>query len=486
MEFPFARMLRVFPVLIGLLSGAVMAEENRAWVSPGDVRIGEVLSRDVTAPFDLELLDARETALARHASSATLPMVGIPEGKGAEATLNAIRDSFEETRKQFVVEVARTFHGHPVGHREANSSRFREFRLDFQRVNAGYPVGNLLALTWALDRDDARLLDPILDTVEGVFSDRWVVAVEEDEDRTGDGDLAPHGVLIVAPEPSLPELEDRLFGSGQLVDSNRIVSLDAIRENLQAELEVTYRPVSAHVVDLVRPNVRLNAAMTDAYRDWRTQSIRVVTRFEYGETILAAGQPVDQRTMLALREINTRVSVETAVAPSGIVASHPGLPVHQAESNAESSAHGFFLGILTVSVVLLVILFAIFTRRQGDRTLVSVTATGTVGNAIPDSLAAQLARELRDRVVQSLYTQREDLLRAEQTATLSVKQLEERLARLQPRILARIQAFEQRIAELEFQLAQKESENQDLIRARIDEVRSKLDAELARHDIILN
>ena len=69
---------------------------------------------------------------------------------------------------------------------------------------------------------------------------------------------------------------------------------------------------------------------------------------------------------------------------------------------------------------------------------------------------------------------------------MSVRELEERLARLQPKILAKIQEYETRIAELEDQLAQKESENRDLIRARIEEVRRKLDAELARHDIILN
>lgn len=486
MKFPRAQVLRIFPVFIGLLWGAVMAEERRTWVSPGDIQMGEILPREVTAPIDLELLDARETALARHAASANLPMVGVPDGEGAEATIEAIRKSFEETRSQFVAEVAGTFRGHPVGHREANSSRFREFRLEFQRNNTGYPVGNLLALTWALDRDDSRLLDPILDTVKDVFGDRLVVAIEKDGEETADEDLALHGVLVVAPDPGLPEPEDRLFGTGRLVDADRIVLLEVIRESLRMDLEVTYRPVSAHVVSLVRPNVVLDEVLTDAYRDWRTQSVRVVDRIESGETILAAGQPVDKRTLLALREIDTWMKAQAAVAPSGIVASHPGLPIHQAESNADAGVHGLFLGILTFSVVLLVVLFAIFTRRQGERTLVSVTATGTVGDVIPDGLAAQLARELRDRVVQSLYSQREDLLRAEQSATLSVKQLEERLARLQPRILARIQSFEKRIAELEFQLAQKESENQDLIRARIDEVRSKLDAELARHDIILN
>ena len=109
-----------------------------------------------------------------------------------------------------------------------------------------------------------------------------------------------------------------------------------------------------------------------------------------------------------------------------------------------------------------------------------------IDGAIPEGLVGQLARELRDRVVQSLYTQRDDLLRAERCATMSVRELEDRLARLQPKILAKIQDYEKRIAELEVQLAQKESENRDLIRARIDEVRQKLNAELARHDIILN
>lgn len=480
MELPFAQMIRIAPVLAGLLSGGLLAAETVDWVSPGPVQRGEVLALDVKAPFDLELLNAHETALARHATSANLPVVGVAVGEGADATTGAIRASFEETRERFVDEVAKVFNGFPIGHREANSSRFREFRLDFQRFNTGYPVGNLLALTWALDRDDSRLLAPILDTVEDAFGDRLVLTATDALDQ------AVNGVLLVSQDSSLPEPEDRLFGAGRVVDPDRMVSIETVGETLRGELEVTYRPVSAHVVDLLQPNVRLDKALTDAYRDWRTQSIRVVNRFEAGETILAAGQPVDERALLAFREIEARMPAPAVAEPSGIVASHPGLPVYQGERAPGSGIHGLFLGILFSSVVLLVVIFAVFTRRQGGGNPTSIVTTGTVAAAIPEGLAAQLAQELRDRVVQSLYSQREDLLRAEQSATLSVKQLEERLARLQPRILARIQSFERRIAELEYQLAQKESENQDLIRARIDEVRAKLDAELARHDIILN
>lgn len=483
MKSPIAQLICVAPVLVGLLSGGILTAESLDWVSPGKVRVGEVLAHDVRAPFDLELLNARETALARHAASANLPTVGVSVDEGADATTKAIQKSFEETRDRFVAEVAKVFHGYPIAHREANSSRFREFRLDFQRTNTGYPVGNLLALTWALDRDDTRLLAPILDTVEDVFDERLVVTGTDDEIQVA------HGVLLVSGSPHSPGAEDRLFDSGRLVEPGGIVSVAIAREQLQADLEVTYRPVSAHVVGLLRPNVQLDKVLTDAFRDWRTQSIRVVDRFEAGEVILAAGQPVDARAQLAIREIDARVPALSAlpeVAPSGVVASHPGLPAQQGTRDSSRDIHVVFLGILAFSVVLLIVIFGVFTRRQGDGGQISVATTETVTSAIPDGLAAQLAQELRDRVVQSLYSQREDLLRAEQSATLSVKQLEERLARLQPRILAKIQSFEKRIAELEYQLAQKESENQDLIRARIDEVRAKLDAELARHDIILN
>lgn len=480
MKSPIAQMIRIAPVLAGLLSGGILAAENLDWVSPGNVRVGEVLAHDVRAPFDLELLNAHETALARHAASANLPTVGARVGEGADATTKAIRKSFEDTRDRFVAEVAKAFHGYPIAHREANSSRFRDFRLDFQRTNTGYPVGNLLALTWALDRDDSRLLTPVLDTVEDVIGERLVVTAADDETQVA------HGVLLVSGSPHPPGTEDRLFNSGRLVDPEEIVSVAVAREQLHTELEVTYRPVSAHIVGLLRPNVRLDKVLTDAFRDWRTQSIRVVDRFEAGEVVLAAGQPVDARALLAIREIDARVPALPAVAPSGIVASHPGLPAQKGTQDTGRDIHVVFLGILAFSVVILVVIFGVFTRRQADNGQISVATAGTVTSAIPDGLAAQLAQELRDRVVQSLYSQREDLLRAEQSATLSVKQLEERLARLQPRILAKIQSFEKRIAELEFQLAQKESENQDLIRARIDEVRAKLDAELARHDIILN
>lgn len=480
MGLRLAQILRMTPVLAGLLAAGVWAEENRIWVSPGNVRVGDVLAHDVRAPFDLELLNARETALARHAASANLPIVGVAEGEGADRTTELIRKSFAETRDRFVAEVAKSFHGYPIAHREANSSRFREFRLEFQRSNHGYPVGNLLALTWALDRDDSRLLNSVLESVEDAFGDRLVLAAADDEDSVA------NGVLLVPASSVASGSEDRLFDSGRLVNPDRIVSVESAREALRTDLEVTYRPVSAYIVGLVKPNARLDDVLTDAFRDWRTQSVRVVDRIEAGEVILAAGEPVDEKALWAIREIDSRLPASPVLAPSGIVASHPGLPAQQGEQESGREVHLVFLAILGFSVVLLVVVFGVFTRRQVESSQVSMVPTGTVAGNLPDGLAAQLAQELRDRVVQSLYSQREDLVRAEQSATLSVKQLEERLARLQPRILARIQSFEKRIAELEYQLAQKESENQDLIRARIDEVRSKLDAELARHDIILN
>ena len=212
----------------------------------------------------------------------------------------------------------------------------------------------------------------------------------------------------------------------------------------------------------------------------------MVHQFRAGDRLVNRGEIITEDTMRALRNLDSRLPLQKAVPPSGIVASHPGLRISQPDQEADNGIHGLALGFLTCAVLLLLVMFTWFFHRQRSAGLVPVQEGAAIDRVIPEGLAAQLARELRDRVVQSLYTQRDDLLKAERSATMSVRELEDRLARLQPKILAKIQEYETRITELENQLAQKESENRDLIQARIDEVRQKLNAELARHDIILN
>jgi hypothetical protein len=472
-------MLTRVPALILVLAPLLEAADDEVdWPSVSSYLAGDIATEEIIAPIDLEVVDPKATATARHAVIAQLQPVYRSLDADEDPTVAAVVNSFESTRDRFVAEVSQRFSGHPIGHREANSSRFREFRTRFQQENKGFPVGNLLGLTWALGRDDSGILSPILDTIGDVYADR-VVLDESERDL-------PTEILLIEDDSEIRSGRTALFEAGKLVRQSEIVGLNDMRREVHERLEVDYRPVSAFITGLLQSNARFDGSLNDVYRQEKVESVFVFNQFRAGDLLVRKGRIITEDTMRIFRNLDSQARLQNTVPPSGIVASHPGLGIYQPNLDADSGLHGLALGFLTCAVLLLLVMLTWFFHRQTSSGLVPIQGNAATGAIIPDGLAAQLARELRDRVVQSFYTQRDDLLRAERSATMSVRELEDRPAKLQPKILAKIQEYETRIAELEDQLAQKESENQDLIRARIDEVRQKLNAELARHDIILN
>jgi len=478
-EDHFFRLIRCVPALVLIfvhVDAAAGVEAN--WSSLSAYQAGDTALEDIGTPIDLDVVDPTATAQARHAAIEQLPPVyRIPE-KGKDPTVVAITGSFEATRERFVAAVSRTFGGHPIDHREANSSRFREFRMQFQRENSGFPVGNLVGLTWALDRDDSSLLSPILDAIEDAYAGRVVL------DR-GDRDLPTELFLL---EENLEVFSGRNvpFEAGRKVSRSEIVDLNVVREEVRERLEVDYRPVSAFIMESLKPNAWYDAVLTDAYRYERTRSILVYKHYRSGELLVRKGDLVTEDAKMAFRALDGRLSSRKNVTPSGIVASHPGLRIRQLNQEGGGGFHGLALGFLICLVLLLLVLLAWLSLRHRNSSLITIQAGTGIEPVIPERLAVQLARELQERVVQSFQMQRDDLLQAERTAIMSVLELEARLEKLQPKILAKIREYETRITELENQLAHTEPDHGDRLRGRIEEIRQKLGAELVRHDIILN
>ena len=109
--------------------------------------------------------------------------------------------------------------------------------------------------------------------------------------------------------------------------------------------------------------------------------------------------------------------------------------------------------------------------RPNHECLESVSATGRA------ALLPQLARMMMNRLVQALYGQRESLIETQAEATRRMVELEERIARAQTNVERKITAYEGRIGELESQLAAKEEENRELMRANFQLAKKALEAE---------
>ena len=89
----------------------------------------------------------------------------------------------------------------------------------------------------------------------------------------------------------------------------------------------------------------------------------------------------------------------------------------------------------------------------------------------------QLARWMMSELVQKLLQQRAGLAASQQQAEADVAALEQRLEDLHAPLSDRLRAYEQRIAELESQLAAQGAQNRELLQAAIDTARRKLHTE---------
>jgi hypothetical protein len=82
---------------------------------------------------------------------------------------------------------------------------------------------------------------------------------------------------------------------------------------------------------------------------------------------------------------------------------------------------------------------------------------------------------MMDRLFQAVYQQRRQLLDAQQAGTAQIALLEQRLAAVQQEHQSQFRAYEQRIAELEGQLTQREEESRQLIREKVLLAKEALD-----------
>lgn len=89
----------------------------------------------------------------------------------------------------------------------------------------------------------------------------------------------------------------------------------------------------------------------------------------------------------------------------------------------------------------------------------------------------QVAKVVREAVQQELAQQRGDLLVAQQDATKEIAALVHRLDELQLPMQERWQAYESRIQMLEKQLAERNEENRELLKLKLDATRQQLETE---------
>ena len=96
-------------------------------------------------------------------------------------------------------------------------------------------------------------------------------------------------------------------------------------------------------------------------------------------------------------------------------------------------------------------------------------------------LTPHLARLMKDQLVWTLRTQRNQMVSAQDSAATLMAEMEQRLEQIQVDFESRVGTYEQRIAELERERATQTEVNRELIACRIEMTRKALHGVALRH-----
>ncbi len=214
----------------------------------------------------------------------------------------------------------------------------------------------------------------------------------------------------------------------------------------------------------------------------REAGLAYLLNFDDGTVSDASGHAAPGKMMGKAKIVASDLGLVFAPPPAPIVASVPpsGSPPATAPAPVAVSnlATWWIAGGLTAVVVLLGSLVWM-TRRSGagsTRLALPSVATGLPDHANPDELKRQALNELKDfakeSLVQGLYSQRTVLLEAQKQAAQEVVKLE--MSLMSMRLPERIQGYEQRIAELENQLASREGELREMTLTTLQVLRQKV------------
>lgn len=480
-------------LVLGLGSEFAVRAPAAAIVVP-DYHIGDRATSDVVTPLPLVVVvNSSRTNELRRLALERVPVVFFQCTNAVEEAQAGFRLTFDDAHSQFLAALERTFKRRTLPAVAVAGERFARFIGSFQKLHRGFPLVTNLAVAWARGESDES------------FRADWGLQLRAATSRYLRPDLWPEGsrtgpahvVVVGISSTNVPVPLAAVAQAGVLVHRTNLVAVSKARQELAEAFPPGEVAIGKFLAGLVKPNCVFSESLTEAGRAKRAGPLVETTEYQPGQLVVKAGARVDDRAKAALDQLRARLALAEA-RPD------PGSAQEQLLSISRLTR---WLLAATLALALLVAL-ALWqlarTRAAGSLLPARLDDTVAPGPANPAALAwqqralvaeqradkaaqlvkagllPQLARWLSDKLVRGLMTQRSELLEVQRQAARDIEELEARLSRMQAPVAERLSAYEQRIAELERQLAMESAKNRALLEAKVGLIRQRLAAEQAR------
>jgi membrane-associated HD superfamily phosphohydrolase len=450
-----------------------------------DYKIGDIAKEDIISPLQLVVIDPEETALLRKQEAARAPVFYRYYTNSPAEVEDAFREVFAQTRSNFLNRVQAAFKRRQLDQATTSSTRFRQMAGAFQKFNRLFPVSGSLAELWAEGASDATLQSSLAAMLRQAMEKPVRPGNIPPEARLGPVRLVP--MSGAEDSLTLEEAERR----GIAYPRTNLVALKQARDSLARAFPADEQDVAKFLGSLLQVSCVPDLALIRQAMAKRTESLYAADRYEAGQVIVKQGQVIDRKARAALDQLREKAAI-------GRLQNELAQTQEQAQKKTAWALR--LVMVLAAVVVVLCGLVVWAARRRRKPNLLparledgapagilecpacaeNIVVAAGPGDAAQTRLRRQmgphLARWLMDKFVRRLLHDRSRLAETQEAAAAEMAEFDARLEKLQAPIQERLRAYEQRIAELEAQLARQGEENRELIKAKIAMVRDHLTA----------
>jgi hypothetical protein len=449
-----------------------------------EYKLGNIAQQDLITPVALEVVNPDATDALKSKEAAKVPMMFRLNTHSAADAETALREAFRSARNHFMDALRLAMKGKNERASNTGASLFdRAVEAARLQVN-GFPLLDDLAPVWSRNGSDEELQALMVKLLREALS-HPVLAQQDEAFRTqGPARLIP--VESLAETPTQEDADQR----GQIVPGDQLLSLAQARDQVRTHLPAHLTLAASYLALFVRPNVQPDPALTETVRARRTANLAALDSYPAGQIIVRRGQVIDRGALVALAALRGKAVI-------GTLQENSELAEREDDGNRLRTAWVVAGGAPILLAGLGAAAWRLRSRRKRSNWTAptqgaplelvtdatwrySTTAPETKADQTREAMRAGMLQWMRERVVQGLFRQRADLLAAQQRAELEMGALAQRLEQLQAPLQERIAAYEQRILELERELASRGEENRELIKARITLARHQLDVERNR------
>ncbi len=478
---------------IVLLPAVLTLSLHPARAAVPDYKLGDVATEDVITPVRLTVVNPEATEALKRRVSLQVPFVVRHTPQTAAEAEAALRQSVAAARTTFLTALRHALVGRTPTMADLNTPAYASaIKLAARESPKDLPFAKLAPL-WVLGVSDTALVENLIQPLRDVMS-QPIVASKTDSPWPANQPVWLVSVKGADGTPTIRELEN----AGTTVSSGKLISVSRARRVVETSFPEGQEQMGRFAASFVRPNASADPKLTEVLRARRMDGVTVSDTYEPAQIIVRKGQIVDRRVLAAL----------TMLREKSMIGTLQNRLEQQQSVAAEITRQTTWIagGLGAVFLALLLVFWRL--RRRLVTALVPVSANpelpGAEQKALPGgavteaqwrnrALVAERKAErahaairtgalgwMRERIFQTLFRQRAELLSVQQRAEAEMRELERRLEKLHAPLQERIHAYERRIVELERELAARGEEDRELIGARIQMARQQLSVERGR------